>query len=110
MLEIRLERALEPASMAEGPCGVCGVDFEPEAVLACLVTPHDYIPTCEVCLKHLAERAEAESIPADWNRVYADYLIAVAKYLEPVFPSAEALGEFEKTDRRWVKLERMLQV
>lgn len=109
MLQIELERAMVPEDMSEQPCGICGVDFNPDAVLACLVTPHEYLPTCEVCLSHLARRAETEAIPASsaWSRVYADYVLAVAKYPEPLFPSLKAVLEFEKNDPRWSKIDRM---
>jgi hypothetical protein len=98
MLEIKLERALEPEQMKEQPCGICGADFEPEAVLAQLVTAYEYIPTCDVCLDHLARRAREEAIRADWNDVYLRYIDAVAKYPEPVFPSEEALEAAEMND------------
>jgi hypothetical protein len=98
MLEFELGRAMSPEEMEETPCGVCGADFEPCAVLACLVTPHEYIPTCDVCLDHLARRAREEAIPADWNDAYLRYIDALEKHPEPVFPSAEALLEAERTD------------
>lgn len=98
MLEIVLERAFEPEMMSEQPCGICGADFQPDAVLAELVTVHEYKPICEVCLSHLARRAEEEAISADWNDVYQRYLLAVAKYPEPVFPSVRAVEEAEALD------------
>ncbi len=110
MLEIKLERALDPDTMQEQPCGICGAGFEPEAVLACLVTPHEYIPTCDVCLEHLARRAREEAIPADWNDVYLRYIDAVAKYLEPVFPSEEALEAAEMNDSTGSKLSDWAKV
>lgn len=110
MLEIKLERALEPAQMKEQPCGICGADFQPEAVLAQLVTAYEYIPTCDVCLDHLARRAREEAIRADWNDVYLRYIDAVAKYPEPVFPSLEALKEVEARDPHWNKITPMMEV
>jgi transcription elongation factor Elf1 len=104
MLEIKLERASEPEMMREQPCGICGADFQPEAVLAQLVTVHEYIPVCDVCLDHLARRAREEAIPADWNDVYRRYIDAVAKYPEPVFPSSEALEEAEMRDPTGAKM------
>jgi len=98
MLEIKLERAFEPEMMREQPCGICGADFQPEAVLAQLVGVHEYIPVCEPCLSNLARRAEEETIPADWDEVYRRYVRAVPKYPEPVFPSVKAVEEAEKRD------------
>ena len=99
MLTISLERAMEPGYMREQPCGVCGATFTPDAVLACLVTPHEWPPVCEVCLKHLATRAEEEAIPAAWDEVYRRYLAAVAKYPGPVFASEEELEGADPTSR-----------
>ncbi len=110
MLEIKLERALTPDDMREQPCGICGADFEPGAVLVKLVTVEENISTCETCLAHLAHRAEDEPIPADWNDVYWRYVAAVEKYPEPVFPSMEAALEFEDGDPRWEKIRPMMQV
>lgn len=110
MLEIKLERALEPEQMREQPCGVCGGDFHPKAVLAQLYTDH-YLPSvCEPCLTHLAVRAEAFGIPANWNIVYANYLSAVAKYPEPVFATREALGEAEEQAPYWSRIDEMAEV
>ena len=84
-----------------GVCSGCGRRFWHRELVECfednhngltyfdgdlLVTAHYYLPTCEACLYYLARRAEEEAIPADWSRVYADYLSALAKYPEPVFP------------------------
>ncbi len=110
MLEIHLERAMDPTYMNEQECGICGADFTPEAVLACLVTPHEYIPSCDVCLDHLARRAREEAIPADWNDVYLRYIDAVAKYPEPVFPSEEALEAAEMGDPTGPKLSDWAKV
>ncbi len=110
MLEIKLERALDPDMMQEQPCGVCGAEFEPEAVLACLATPYEYIPTCEPCLSSLSRRAEEEAIPADWGKVYRRYVDAVSKYPDPVFPSAEAVEEAEKRDPHWNKMGKLREV
>lgn len=110
MLEIRLERAMEPEQMEETPCGICGADFQPDAVLANLVTPHEHKPVCEVCLSHLARRADGEAIPADWGDVYRRYVRAVSEYPEPVFPSVEALMEAEKLDPTWSRLGMMSKV
>jgi len=95
VLELKLTQAMEPGEMEETGCGICGADFEPGAVLAKLVTPHEYRPVCEVCLTHLARRAEEEEIPADWDEVYRRYLRAAKEHKEPVFPSIEALEEAE---------------
>lgn len=107
MLEIKIERAMEPEMMQEQPCGICGAEFQPEAVLAQYVTESAYVPVCEVCLSHLARRAEEEPIPAKWDEVYANYLAAVPKYPEPVFPSVEALMEVEERDPYWKELGKM---
>ena len=56
---------------------------------------------------HPGTCAEGEAIPADWNEVYADYLLALAKYPEPVFPSLAALLKFEEGDTYWRKIGRM---
>jgi hypothetical protein len=64
MLEIELARALEPEMMGEQPCGICGADFQPEAVLAQLVTDSYLPPVCEPCLSHLARRALATWLAA----------------------------------------------
>ena len=69
MLEIKLERALTPDDLREQPCGICGVGFEPAAVRVLLVTLEENIPMCEVCVSHLARRADEEPISADWNEV-----------------------------------------
>lgn len=98
MLEFRVERAFEPEMMERRPCGVCGKEFQPEAVLAQLVTSHEFKPVCEVCLSHLARRAEEEPIHADWDEVYRRYLRAVRIYTEPVFSSVEAVMEAEDRD------------
>ena len=103
MLEIKLERAFEPEMMREQPCGICGADFQPEAVLAQLVGVHEYIPVCEPCLSNLARRAEEEVIPADWDEVYRRYLAALPKYPEPVFPSVKAVEEAEMFDLKAVE-------
>lgn len=95
MLEIRLERAMAPDQMEETPCGMCGLKFRPDAVIATLAMDGDCLPVCEPCLKHLAGRAEDAPIPADWNDVYRRYVEAVSEYPEPVFPSVEALIEEE---------------
>ncbi len=100
MLKIELERAMDPDMMQEQPCGICGAEFQPDAVLACLKTDHDYIPTCEPCLSSLSRRAEEEAIPANWNEVYRRYLDAVSKYPEPLYPSSEAVEEAELRDPR----------
>lgn len=110
MLEIELARALEPEMMERQPCGICGLEFQPDAVLAELVGVHEYKPVCEPCFAHLARRAEDEPIPADWNKVYRRYVAAVQKYPEPVFPSVEAALEFEDGDPRWEKIGPMMQV
>jgi hypothetical protein len=110
MLEIKLERVLEPEQMREQPCGVCGRDFHPKAVVALLYTDH-YLPAvCEECLTHLAQRAEVAGIPANWNIVYANYLSAVAKYPEPVFATREALLEAEQQDPHWNRIHEMSEV
>lgn len=96
MLEIKLERAFEPEMMQEQPCAICGAEFEPKAVLAQVVSIHEFTPACEPCLSHLARRADEEAIPADWNEVYRRYLELVPKYPEPVFPSVEAVCEAER--------------
>lgn len=100
MLKIELERAMDPEMMRRRPCGICGAEFEPEAVLACLETVHEYIPTCEVCLSSLSRRAEEEAIPANWSEVYRRYLAAVKRYPEPLYPSTEAVEEAELRDPR----------
>lgn len=96
MLEFELKRAMAPDEMEETPCGVCGTDFRPEAVIANLATDHEFFPTCEACLRHLAGRAEGERIPADWGDVYRRYVAGVREHPEPVFPSLEALLEAER--------------
>ncbi len=98
MLEIVLERAHEPGMMERRPCGICGAEFEPAAVLAELVGVHEYTPVCEVCFHHLARRAEEEPIPADWDVAYRRYVSALNEYTEPVFPSLGALEEAESCD------------
>ncbi len=98
MLKITLTRAYEPEMMERQPCGVCGAEFQPEAVLAQLWTVHELIPVCEVCLSHLSRRAEEEPIPADWNDVYRRYVAALAVYTEPLFPSVDAVIEAEQRD------------
>jgi hypothetical protein len=110
MLEIRLERAMEPEAMEGQSCGVCGADFQPKAVLAVLMTDPTLPSVCEPCLSHLAQRAEDEAVPARWSTVYADYLSAVARYTEPVFPTLEALLRAEEQDPRWEHLSGMMKV
>jgi transcription elongation factor Elf1 len=110
VLKITLERAMDPGDMNKQACGICGAEFEPEAVLACLETVHEYIPTCEPCLSHLSRRAEEEAIPADWDKVYRRYVDAVSKYPEPVFSSAEAVEEAEKRDPYWNKMGKLREV
>lgn len=107
MLEIKLHRAVTPDEMEQQPCAICGREFQPKAVRADLDTTYEFVQVCEVCLSHLARRAENETIPADWNTVYAEYLTAVAKYPEPVFPSVEALMEVEEHDPYWHKISAM---
>ncbi len=96
MLEIKLERAMAPDQMEKTPCGLCGLEFRPAAVIAWLPMDSECLPICEPCLKHLADRADVEPIPAEWNDVYRRYVQAVRKYTEPFFPSVEALMEEEK--------------
>jgi hypothetical protein len=110
MLEINLERALEPAQMQERPCGICGAGFEPDAVLANLVTPYEHLPVCEACLSSLARRAAEEAIPAKWDEVYAGYLAAVSRYPEPVFASVEDVMEAEKGDPHWREISKRMAV
>jgi len=90
MLEIELARALEPQMMGEQPCGICGADFQPEAVLAQLVTDSYLPPVCEPCLSHLARRAEDGDNEAEWDKVYRRWIDAVAKYPESNFGELEA--------------------
>ncbi len=99
MLEIKLERALEPEMMERQPCGMCGEEFQPEAVLIGVNIGGKYLDEtvlCDVCLDHLARRAREEAIPAGWNDAYRRYVDAVAKYPEPKYPSVEALMEAEE--------------
>jgi hypothetical protein len=110
MLEIELARALEPEMMGEQPCGICGADFQPEAVLAQLVTDSYLPPVCEPCLSHLARRAEDGDNEAEWDKVYRCWIDAVAKYPEPVFPTVAALMEFEESDPYWNKITPMMEV
>ncbi len=110
MLEIELVRALEPEMMREQPCGVCGADFRPGAVIAQLVTDTYLPPVCEPCLSHLARRAEDGDNAADWGRVYRRYVEAVAKYREPLFPSVEAVMEFEDRDPHWDRIAPMMEL
>jgi hypothetical protein len=86
---------------------LCGAEFRPKAVRADLDTAHEFVPVCEVCLSHLARRTEDEAIPADWDTVYAEYLAAVSKYPEPVFPSVEALMQVEERDPHWIEIDKM---
>ncbi|MDP9454211.1 MAG: hypothetical protein CYG60_09340 [Actinobacteria bacterium] len=98
MLTIKLTRAYEPEMMKRQPCGICGAEFQPEAVLAQLVGDHEHTPICEVCFHHLARRAEEEPIPAGWDEVYRRYVSAVNEYAEPLFPSVDAVIEAEERD------------
>lgn len=95
MLEIRLERAMAPDQLEETPCGMCGLEFRPDAVVATLAMDSDCLPVCGPCLKHLAHRADAEPMPVDWNDVHRRYARAVREHSNPVFPSVEALSEAE---------------
>ncbi|MDQ3637897.1 MAG: hypothetical protein M3426_07870 [Actinomycetota bacterium] len=110
MLEIMLERAMAPDEMEEQPWGVCGAEFSPGAVLAKLATDHELKPTCHGCLRHLARRAAEEDIPAAWDKVYADYLIAEAKHPEPCFPTMEALLKHEARHNGYVDYSEMQRV
>lgn len=100
MLEIKLERAYEPEMMRRQPCGICGAEFQPEAVLVQLVGDCEHTPICEACIHLLAHRGDDENIPAakHWNDVYGRYLEAAPKYPEPIFPSVEAVMEAERRD------------
>ncbi len=101
MLEIRLRRAYEPEDMSPRPCGMCGAGFRPEAVLAEANIPNEWTEhsaVCEVCLSHLARRAEQEPIPAGWHEAYRRYVKAASEYAEPLFPSVAAVLEAERTD------------
>lgn len=99
MLEIKLEQAMAPDQMEETPCGMCGVEFQPGAVLVSVEVDGDWLHEsllCHDCLRHLARRAETEEIPADWDNAYRRYLVAEEKYPEPVFASMEVLLEYER--------------
>ena len=89
---------------------MCGADFRPEAVVATLFTEPDLPAVCEPCLRHLAVRAKVEGVAADWDRVYADYPLAVARYPEPVFPTLEALLEAEAQDPHSNRIYEMAKV
>lgn len=95
MLEINLERAMAPDQMEETPCGMCGSEFRPDAVIAWFPMDSDCLPVCEPCLRHLAVRADEVDVPAYWNDVHRRYVRAVQEHTEPVFPSVEALSEAE---------------
>lgn len=98
MLEITVERAYEPEMMRRQPCGVCGADFEPKAVVAQLMTDCELPLVCEPCLENLAHRAESKDIPANWDEIYRRYLKAVPKYPEPIYPSVQAVIDAESRD------------
>ncbi len=114
MLEIVLERATAPDQMKEQPCGMCGVEFRPKAVLIAVRIDGQYIDEtilCEDCLDHLARRATAlkRSSGPDWDFNRAAYLAAVQKYPEPYFPTMKALLEYEEQHDGYVDY-RELQV
>ena len=115
MLEIKLERALEPEMMERQPCGMCGVEFQPEAVLIAVNIAGKYLDEtilCEPCLYHLGLRARdlGGASPPDWDWDLVYYRQAVAKYSEPVFPTVAALMEFEDSDPHWNKITPMMEV
>ena len=112
MLEIVLERATAPDQMKERPCGMCGVEFRPKAVLIAVRIDGQYIDEailCEPCLEHLGRRATALRTGPDWDFDHAAYLAAAEKYPEPYFPTMEALLEYEEQHDGYVDY-RELQV
>ena len=96
MLDLTLSRAMAPDEMEPRPCGICGAEFSPRAVLCNFVTSSEYLPICEACVSHLDARAERENPPADWGEVVRAYRLALEVYPSPVFPSVEALLEADR--------------
>ncbi len=101
MLDLELTWAMAPDEMEPRPCGICGARFTPHAVLCNFVTSSEYLPICGACLDHLAERAELEDIPADWDETRRLYRLACERYPSPKFPSVDALLEADSRAPWW---------
>jgi hypothetical protein len=93
-MQIRLQRAFSPEYMVEEECGICGVEFRVESVIAEAVTdgrrPVEVGPVCPECLAYLAER-NPERFPS-----LADYRAAVERYPEPMFSSGDEVVRLEE--------------
>jgi hypothetical protein len=89
IMRITLERAVSPEYMEEQDCGMCGVRFTPEAVIA---WDEHARPVCLHCVWYLGWR-NPERFPT-----IADYKAAVERYPEPVFPSVEVILDLEEKD------------
>ncbi len=88
-MRIKLERAVSPEYMEETECGLCGVAFRTESVIA---WDEDVRAICPDCVEYLGRR-NTEGFPS-----IEDYRAAVKRYPEPMYPSVEALLELEAED------------
>jgi len=93
-MRIELQRAFSLEVMREEECGICGVAFRVESVIAVALTDENYGVgwVCPECIRYLGERnPEASSSPA-----LAEYRSAVERYSEPMWPSLEEIGRAEE--------------
>ncbi|MDP9477437.1 MAG: hypothetical protein M3R38_17430 [Actinomycetota bacterium] len=91
-MEIELQWAFTEEDMRTGPCAICGLEFEPRAVII-RSGPHG-LETCEECLRALSFRKEREpSVP--WP-TWEEYRALVEGHPEPMFASPE---EAEASER-----------
>lgn len=89
-MKLTLERAISPEYMEETECGLCGLAFRPESVIAW--GDDDDQAICPDCVWYLGWRN-----PSRFPSV-CDYLAAVERNPEPMYPSADVLLELEAED------------
>ena len=77
---IEFERAFSPESMELQPCGICGVEFQSESVLAQVRTGPgggDMGCACRVCVEYLGDRN-----PEQFQSI-EEYEQALQRYPQP---------------------------
>jgi hypothetical protein len=73
--------------MVEEPCGICGVPFRVERVIAIAMTDSrtDMGRTCQSCLSYLGERNPERFLSIE------EYREALERYPRPMFHSEEGI-------------------
>lgn len=85
---IELQRALTP-ELVEEECGLCGVRFRPESVIAWC---NHAEPICPECVRYLGER-NPERFPS-----IQEYRAAIERHPQPVWASVEEVMRVEAED------------